>query len=131
MGVLRPFLQSEDARTQAEFYIEALGGELVSVITFGQATGTDFSHKDKVMHLCVHVAGGNAIFMADSLVPYTPDSGIALNLTFKSVEEARDAFTKLAVGGHISESLELQPFGMYYGELIDRYGVSWMIAAEA
>lgn len=130
MGILRPFLQSEDARKQSEFYVQALDGELVSMITYEQATGTQYEHKDKVMHLCIHVAGNNAIFMADSLVPHSHTTGVALNLTYKSEAEAREAFTKLSVGGRISEPLALQPFGMYFGELIDRYGVSWMIAAE-
>ncbi len=130
MASMRPFLQSEDARTQADFYIQALDGELVSVITYGQASGTPYTHKDKVMQICIHVAGGHVISLTDALVPYTPGTGIALNLTYSSIAEARTAFTKLAAGGRVIEPLEQQPFGMHYGELIDRYGVCWMIAAE-
>lgn len=33
MGALKPYLMSEDARAQAEFYTKALGGEIVSIIT--------------------------------------------------------------------------------------------------
>jgi PhnB protein len=27
-------------------------------------------------------------------------------------------------------TIELQPFGVFYGELTDKYGVTWMITAE-
>ncbi|WP_333474245.1 VOC family protein [Paenibacillus gyeongsangnamensis] len=83
MGHLRPFLLSEDARSQAEFYTQSLGGEIVSVMTHEQATGAQHELKDKVIHLCLVVAGGNSIFMADSFEPFTQGSGVSLNMRTK------------------------------------------------
>jgi PhnB protein len=131
MGDLRPFLLSEDARGQAEFYVQSLGGEIKSIVTHGQATGVQNELKDKVIHLCVHVAGNNAVFMADSIEPFARGSGILLNISYKASSEAGAAFANLAVGGQVKQPFEQQPFGLFYGEVTDRYGVTWMITADA
>ncbi|UUZ81776.1 VOC family protein [Paenibacillus sp. P26] len=130
MGYLRPFLLSENARAQAEFYAQALGGEIVSVMTHGQAGGTQDEHKDKVIHLCVKVAGDNSIFMADSLEPFSPGTGMLLNVSYKTEKEGGEAFARLAAGGKVRTPFEQRPFGLFYGEVTDSYGVGWMITAE-
>ncbi|MDR9856366.1 VOC family protein [Paenibacillus sp. VCA1] len=132
MGTLRPFLLSEDARSQAAFYAESLGGEILSVITYGQAAGAEGELKDKVMHLCVTVAEGSSIFMADAVEPFTQGSGFLLDVSYKTKSEAESAFAKLssAPGGQVKQPFARQPYGLYYGELVDPYGVSWMITSD-
>jgi PhnB protein len=130
MGTLKPYLLSEDARTQAEFYTQSLGGEVVSIMTHEQAMGAQNEFKDKIMHMCIAVAGENYIFMADAIEPFTQGTGISLSIGYKTEEEASEAFGKLAAGGNVKFPIEMQPFGLFYGELTDKYNVSWMITAE-
>ncbi|KIL35041.1 glyoxalase [Cohnella kolymensis] len=130
MGTLKPYLISEDARSQAEFYIQSLGGEVVSVLTHEEATGVQNELKDKVMHMCIAVAGENNIFMADAVEPPTQGSGISLSIAYNTEAEAREAFEKLAAGGNVKFPFEFQPFGIFYGELTDKFGVSWMLTSE-
>ncbi|MBB6672424.1 VOC family protein [Cohnella nanjingensis] len=127
MATLKPFLFSEDARAQAAFYIEALGGEIQSVMTYGQAPAPHEDNKDKVMHMCL-TAGGVTLFMADATGPLTRGNGISLNLEFKSGAEGRRAFDNLAAGGRVMAPLEPAFWGGMYGELEDRFGVLWMIS---
>lgn len=130
MGILQPFIFSEDARAQADFYVKSLGGEIVSIITYGDTMGTQSEGKDKVLHMCVSVAGENSIFMADSMEPISQGSGISLNVRYRTESEAREAFEKLAEGGIVKQPIGWQPFGVYLGELTDKYGMMWMINAE-
>ncbi|OCT11325.1 hypothetical protein A8709_06525 [Paenibacillus pectinilyticus] len=130
MGKLTPYLSTEDARSQAAFYVEALGGEILSVMTHEQLMGAQHQYKDKVMHLSMVVAGGNAIFMSDSFEPFTRGPGLSLSIAYNTEDEATEAFAKLAVGGHVKYPIAQQPFGMFFGELVDQYGVTWMITAE-
>ncbi|WP_276351473.1 VOC family protein [Cohnella caldifontis] len=130
MGVLRPYISSTDARSQAQFYAGALGGEIKSVLTYGQAMGSGHDHKDKVMHLCVHVAGDNAIFMEDALDPIRPGDGISFNVSYRKESEGRAAFLNLAADGEVKSPYELQPFGIFHGIVKDRYGITWMITAD-
>ncbi|RIX50140.1 VOC family protein [Paenibacillus nanensis] len=130
MGTLKPYLMSEDARAQAEFYTKALGGEIVSIITHEQAMGAQNDYKHKVMHLCLSVPGGSHIFMADAIEPLQHGTGVYLSLEFQSENEARTAFANLAEGGQVKYPFEFQPFGLFLGELRDKFGVLWMITSE-
>lgn len=129
MAKQTPYIFSEDARAQAAFYIEALGGEVISVMTYGQLPNTDEKVKDKVVHLSL-VAGGVPLFICDTFEPVHYGNGISLSLEFQSEAEAREAFGKLTEGGKVK--FELQPafWGALFGQLEDRFGVQWMVTTE-
>ena len=131
MGKLIPFLLSNNAKAQAEFYAKSLAGEIVSVLTFGEATGMQDEMKDKVMHLSLTVAGGNSIYMSDAMEPVTHGTSIVLNIALESDAEAAQAFAKISAEGHVTIPFELQPYGMYQGEVTDKFGITWMITVEA
>lgn len=63
---LTSYIVSTDARAQAEFYIQALGGEVQSLMTHGQLPGAAEEIQDKVMHMVLSVAGGNVLFLSDA-----------------------------------------------------------------
>lgn len=128
---LHAYMQSEDARTQGAFYAQALGGEIRSVMTFGQVPGTPEESKDKVMHMVLSVAGDNLVFLSDS--PFGADRAgraISLSLTFGDEADARRSFANLAQGGTVKFPFEPQPWGGYYGEIEDKFGVYWMIVKQ-
>ena len=50
-----------------------------------------------------------------------------ISLSGDETEELRGYFEKLAEGGQIAVPLEQAPWGDYFGQLTDRYGVSWMV----
>jgi PhnB protein len=128
---LRPYIKSEDARAQAEFYKNALGGEIKSVMTFGQVPGTLVENKDKVMHLQLEVGGGNELFFTDC-APGSVQQGndISLSLGYKTEGEVEEAFNKLSEGGEVKIALERQSWGLYYGEIQDKFGIVWMLATD-
>ncbi|MBM7567095.1 VOC family protein [Paenibacillus sacheonensis] len=123
---LTAYVMSENAREQAGFYAQALGGEILSTMTFGQMPGTPEEMGDKVMHLAMTVAGGNMLFFSD-FPPGGYTRSISLTLTYDDESEARDAFAALSDGGEVKYPLALQPWGAYYGEVQDKFGVSWQI----
>lgn len=128
---LNAYIQSKDARAQAEFYQEALGGQILSVMTLGQMPGTPAEMQDKVMHLALEVAGGNVLFLADAFVEVASGGRtVALALTFGDEEEAREAFGNLSDGGTVKFPFEPQPWGAHYGEVQDKYGIHWQIVKQ-
>jgi PhnB protein len=128
MAKLTPYIISEDSRAQAAFYISSLGGEVVSVTTHGQMGDASEANKDKVMHLCVAVAGIN-LFMSD-FDGHTHGNGISLNLEFASEGEGRDAYTKLSDGGNVQFPFGPAPWGGFFGQFVDKFSVPWMITAS-
>lgn len=124
---LNAYLMSEDARSQADFYVKSLGGEILSLKTFAEAPGTPEMMKDKVMHLSLIVAESNMLMISDSFEPISSSRSISLALTYDNESEAREAYTKLGEGGENKYPFALQPWGASYGEVIDKFGVTWMI----
>ncbi|QWU17812.1 PhnB protein [Paenibacillus sophorae] len=129
MAKLTPYIFSEDARSQAAFYTEALGGEVLSVMTFADGPDPNPEYKDKVMHLSFKAAGIQ-FYMSDSFKPIERGNGLALTLEFSTEEEAYAAFDKLAEGGKVIDALKRQFWGAHFGQLEDKYGVSWQVVTE-
>jgi PhnB protein len=130
MPKLQPYIFSDDARKQAQFYVEALKGEIVSVQTFGEAPQAGEENKDKVMHLVLQAAGLQ-LFMADSVSrPIQPGNQIDLTIIFTSDEEAREAFEGLSQGGQVLMPFERMFWGTMFGRVVDPFGIRWQIATE-
>lgn len=128
MALLRPYIYCDNAREQAAFYVDALGGEIVSVKTFGDMPGAEERQKDRVMHLIMQAAGVQ-FYLADSS-PIQRGNGLDLTLEFASDHEAAQAFKKLAAGGKVVMKFERMFWGSMFGRLEDKFGVSWQIATE-
>ncbi|WP_040948805.1 VOC family protein [Gorillibacterium massiliense] len=125
------YFLSEDAKAQAEFYVEALGGQIDSVQTHGELPGGKEEWKDKVIHLSVTVAGITFLMSDAVLEPETKGTFICQTLEFKTDEEAHKAFDNLAKGGQVLDSLKPAFWGALFGLLEDKFGVRWMITTEA
>jgi len=128
MPTLHPYIFSEDARKQADFYAKALGGEIVDVKTFAEMPNAPEDDKDKVMHLVLKV-GDLQIFMADSS-PVNQGNAIDLTLVYESEEEARQAFEGLAQGGKVLMPFERMFWGTSFGRVVDPFGIRWQISTE-
>ncbi|OBZ11413.1 VOC family protein [Bacillus sp. FJAT-26390] len=127
---IHSYLMSEDARGQANFYVESLGGEIQFLTTFGETPGTPEAMKDKVMHLALTVAGENTLMISDSFESVSYNRSISLALNYDDESEAATAYAKLSEGGESKYPFALQPWGAYYGEVVDKFGVTWMITKQ-
>lgn len=131
MALLNPYLNFEgNTREAMEFYASVFGGE-VTYSAFGEIEmpGLAEQDKDQIMHSQLTTSSGFSLMAADAPASMgmaaSPNGTIAL--TGDEVEELRGYFEKLAEGGQIGVPLELAPWGDYYGQLTDRFGVSWMV----
>lgn len=130
MAKLTPYLIAKDARAQAAFYTEALGGEIRSVVTGETVPDASEELKKRVMHLEL-VAAGITLHMTDChFESFSYGDGISLSLEFATEAEARTAFDRLAVGGTVKHPLEKAFWGALFGQLQDRFGVHWMISNQ-
>jgi PhnB protein len=61
-------------------------------------------------------------------MPYSEGSRISLCFSgdASGLDTCRDYYAKLSTGGAIGQPLDLAPWGDYYGQLTDQYGVTWM-----
>ena len=135
MAKLNPYLSfKNEARQALDFYQSVLGGEL-NVSAFGDLPmeGMEISdaEKDLVMHGQLDTPGGLTLMASDtpSFMEYVaPTSGITVSLAGgpEDHEYIQSAFEKLSEGGKPGVPLELAPWGDYYGQLTDKFGIAWM-----
>lgn len=116
-----------NAREALEFYRSCLGGELL-INTFGEFG--DETNPNGVMHGQLDTPDG-FVLMASDLPPgmsmeITPAHHISLCLNGDDEENLTGYFHKLAEGGQVHVALEKQMWGDLFGQLVDRYGITWM-----
>jgi PhnB protein len=136
MAKLNPYVSFKDnAREALEFWQAALGGEL-SISVFGDVPEVagmlqDEAEKSLVMHGQLDTPDGLTLMAADtgSSMPYeAPTSGVTVALTGgpEDLDYIRGAYESLSDGATDVMPLDLAPWGDHYGQLTDRYGITWM-----
>ena len=128
MAILNPYLNFDDNTREAmEFYQSVFGGEL-KMNTFGEFGMQDSPQADQIMHAQLETESGYTLMASDTPpgMPYNPGDTITISLSGDE-EVLRDHFNALAEGGKIGTPLEKQMWGDEYGDLVDKFGVSWMV----
>src|SRR5215218_9193059 len=106
MTRLNPYISFRGtAREAMEFYQSVFGGELdLSTFSDFQMPGIGEDEADLIMHGQLEAPGGLVLMGA-----HTPRS------------------MELAEGSTVTMPLEAAPWGDAFGQLTDRFGVSWMV----
>ncbi len=125
---LNPYLSfSGQARDAMDFYADVLGGTLTSS-TFGEY-GMTGPEADQIMHAQLETEAGFTLMAADS--PPGTDNRPGNNITISLSGDDRDAlrgwFERLSEGGEVTTALEKQMWGDEFGQLVDRFGIGWLV----
>ncbi|MET9225376.1 VOC family protein [Lentzea sp. NPDC003310] len=125
---LNPYISFDgQAREAMEFYHSVFGGEL-KMNTFGEFGMQDTPQADQIMHAQLETELGYTIMASDTPPGMEYRSGSRITVSLSGDEEVlREYFDKLAVGGEVGTPLEKQMWGDEYGDLVDRFGVNWMV----
>jgi len=127
---LNPYLSFRDNTREAmEFYRTVFGGEL-QVSTFKEfQASTDPSEDDLVMHSQLEGEHGVTFMASDtpSRMEYKAGSNFSMSLSGDDETVLRGWFDKLADGGTVTMPLDKAPWGDYFGMLVDRFGVNWLV----
>lgn len=137
---LFPYLNFDgQGQEAAHFYTDVLNGELIGLMTYGEANADDMEGipeeaKDMVMNAQIMLKNEDYLMISD--VPpgmgmsYQKGNSVSLTLTLDDQEEARSIFGKLAEGGMVSMDLQETFWSPLYGSCIDRFGIEWQISVE-
>lgn len=116
-----------------DFYKSVLGGEYLSVQRFGDTPhGEHMSAEDKkkIMHITLKSADGSMLMGNDHLDfmgPLTVGNNFSLSVHPDTEEEGTRLFNGLAAGGNVIMPLDKVFWGAYFGMLVDKFGVKWII----
>ena len=134
---IQPYLffggRCEDA---LNFYQSALGAKVEMVMRHKDSpcqppAGTlPPGYEDKIMHSSFRV-GDTEIMASDGCSEATSPSGFSLSLSVPTKSVADRVFAALADGGQVQMPLSETFFSPRFGMVKDRFGVGWMVMAEA
>jgi PhnB protein len=136
MANLNPYLSFRDsAREAMEFYQSVLGGDL-AVSTFGEMpdSGVAEGEGNLVMHAQLSAPGGLVLMASDTPtgMEYQAPQGMSVSLSGGSADAnyLRQCWEGLEDGGTAMMPLAPAPWGGEFGMLVDRFGITWMVAID-
>ncbi len=118
------------AREALTFYGEVFGGT-VQMHTFTEFGRTD-GPPDAIAHGLL-VDGPVALYAADVAgdEPAFRCEGMMLSLLGAAAPSIlREWFSSLSSGGRVLDHLQTRPWGAFDGQVIDRYGLHWLIGFD-
>lgn len=129
---LNPYISFRDsAKAAMEFYHSVFGGELTSS-TFGEfGVSDDPAESDRIMHSMLVSPSGLVLMASDTpnRMEFNPGTNITVSLSGESDDgaELRGYWDKLSQGGTVSMPLEAAPWGDSFGQLVDKFGIGWLV----
>lgn len=128
-----PYLSFKgNCREAIAFYQSALGAGVLFQQTYGESPMAAMGPADQIMHATIKI-GDSHVMLCDSPTPDTPGPGgnISLAIGLSDVEQARQFFDNLAVGGTVVMPLEKTFWAEAFGMVNDKFGIQWMVNCEA
>ncbi|TJY69426.1 VOC family protein [Arthrobacter sp. CAU 1506] len=134
---MNPYLQfSGNAAEAVEFYHSVFGGEL-SKMTYAEGMGDQNPQtSSNIMHSSLYVDRGFQLMASDAPAEMPTSGNGTISLSSNGDDPAdddklRSYWEGLSNGATVNLPLERAPWGDYFGQLTDRFGVSWMVNITA
>ena len=130
-------LTFEDTCREAfEFYRSVFGGDFSTISAFRDGPsdmGVPEEELDRVMHVALPI-GSSVLLGGDACSAFGPGPVMGNNLSIsyaaESRERADEVFAMLSEGGMVRTTMRKVFWGAYYGDCVDRFGISWQVIAE-
>lgn len=136
MKSINPYLNFPGNTEEAfNFYREIFRGDFVGGINrFENVPGTEKlskADKQKVMHIGLKMGKDNYLMATDALESMgfnvTFGNNFYISIDADSRDEADKLFKKLSDGGKIEMPMADQFWGDYFGSLVDKFNIRWMV----
>lgn len=134
--MLAPYLNFNGNTKEAVlFYAKVFHLESPRIMTFGQLPNPSFpineAMKDRVLHAQLEIGGGSLMF-SDARIdePVSFGDNITLMVNTQDPEELKGWFEALSAGGTILMPLQPTFFAPLYGQVKDKFGITWQLGAQ-
>jgi len=130
-----PYLvMNGNGQEAVKFYQNALGAEVVSLQTFGDMPGNadkPENVKNLVLNAQLQVGGFN-LMLSDTFPgnPYQVGDQVSIAVLFDNPETTKEVYEKLKDGGKVIMELQQTFWSPSYGQLTDKFGVTWQLSTD-
>lgn len=134
MATVNPYLNFDSKCEEAfNFYKSVFGGEFLTLSRFSEMPPEHQGSPDEaklIMHVALPIGQHSILMGSDrppSFGPGTVGDNTYVAIAPDSREEAEKLFNGLAAGGNVTMPLANAFWGAYFGMLVDKYGIQWMV----
>lgn len=133
---LTPYITLEGRVKEAiQFYEQALDAEILSILTYGEMSGMPDTFTDDLSSLVAHAklkVGAAELMLSDAPggSPIEAGKRVTICITTNDVEQSKRIFEALQQGGHVNMPFKEEPFSPGFGDVTDKFGVTFQIYTE-
>lgn len=118
-----------------QFYRSVFGGEFSFIQRYKEIPDGDklpLNDQEKIMHISLPIGNHSLLMASDSLASagQTVQTGNNFYISFDADSEtqADECFQKLSEGGKVEMPMQKMFWGDYFGMVVDRFGIQWMVS---
>lgn len=121
------------------FYKSVFGGEFPYIGRFADMPPSDDpnqrvpeEHANRIMHVSLPISRETMIMGSDTggewASSFKQGNNFSISVNADSKEEADRIFNGLSAGGQVTMPMNNTFWGDYFGMLVDKFGIAWMIS---
>lgn len=133
---LNPYITLEgNTREAIQFYEQAIGAEVLSMMTYGEMSEMPNTFTDDLKNLVAHAkvrVGETELMFSDAPggSPIANGKRVTICITTNDVEQSKQIFEALRQGGHVNLPFQEEAFSPGFGDVTDKFGVTFQIYTE-
>ncbi|WP_066188846.1 VOC family protein [Gracilibacillus timonensis] len=125
------FMMEGNAKEAIYFYEKTLGATIISIQTYGEVMPSCPSAiKEHVANAMLKVGDTNLLFSDTPGFPIQKGNQIMISLSTNDIDESKRIFKALEQDGKVNQPLEETPFSPAFGNVTDKFGVTFQIVTE-
>ncbi|PKG23978.1 VOC family protein [Niallia nealsonii] len=137
LGVHAYLRMNGNGKEAVRFYENTLEADVLGVQTYGELPeNPEFTlpseAKDRIVHAQLKI-GNTFLMLSDTFPgqPYQTGSQVDVAITLNDAEKSKEVFEKLQNGGEVIMPLQETPWSPSYGQIKDKFGITWQISTIA
>ncbi|WP_372631155.1 VOC family protein [Cohnella sp.] len=133
---LTPYITVEGRAKEAiEFYVQAIGAEVLSVATYGEMPNMPSTFTDELKSLVAHAKlkiGESELMISDAPGGSPIENGkrVTICITTNSVDKSKCIFEALRQDGQVNIPFQEEVFSAGFGDVTDKFGVTFQVYTE-
>ncbi|MFC4619041.1 VOC family protein [Camelliibacillus cellulosilyticus] len=126
-----PYLMLEGKTREAiDFYKNVMNAKVVTVTTYGEMEmPCPGSYQDHIAYALLKIGDTDLMFSDSPDIPVKTGNQVQITISTKDANEARQIFEALKQDGRVNAELEETPFSPAFGNVTDKFGVTFQIVA--
>ncbi len=133
---LTPYITLEGRVKEAiQFYEQAIDAEVLSMMTYGEMPDLPTTFTDELSSLVAHAklkVGVTELMLSDTPGGSPIESGkrVTICITTNEVEQSKRIYEALRQEGQVNMPFREEPFSPGFGDVTDKFGVTFQIYTE-